>query len=887
MQNLSREAFWAKTIESPDHGQLPGISVFDHCLNVGCVGERILAQLPAPVAELFPTGSALLTALHDIGKITLGFQSKCSAWLAAQPFDELTRRHIALASTGGRPESDHAYVSQLFVQELLRRTKSQTWAVAVGAHHGKPKGRTVRPLELEPLAAQMHAHRQAVTAQLVSIFGPFPDRPPAKLLEANNTDVWLLAGLITVADWIGSNETYFSPVRGQSPEATRQLAAAALAQIGLPGGSLRRTAFADTFGFAPNSVQSALLTVADSPSLIIVEAPMGCGKTEAALAAAQQLIVSGHHHGIYFALPTQVTSNRIHRRVARFLENALEDVARLRLAHGNSWMETDSDLRLRPSFTGGPTDLSEDPRATAEDARSWFASSKQALLAPFGVGTIDQALQGMVAVKHFFVRRFALAGKVVILDEIHSYDVYTGTLVTALVRELLHLGCTVIVLSATLTGDRRRELLATAGSSEVETPSAYPLITCARRDAPAVQIAPENSASKTIHLRAEPMDEDTVIAELIARAEAGQHVLWIRNTVVEAQHAFRLIRGDTPVGGTPDDQIKLGLLHSRFPLNRRQELEAFWLDHLGRNRPAHGPGSILVATQIVEQSVDIDLDFIVSDLAPTDMLFQRMGRLWRHPRAERAAPHPEFWVRLPILLPTPSADAASLKKALGRSARVYAPWVLLRAASVFTGRATISLPTDIRPLLEATYAEPRAAEPAAWHDLHAELEAEKARLTQNAEAAMLVLGRPTLSVDEDSDQALTRRKGPPTVAVVLLASIEPLPGRLTRLTALDKERSSMTVSDYEWSFDTARFLHRWMVRIPRWLIPGNAPCPRWLGLHLHGHSACAVVGEQDKLLWDGDASTARYHLDFGVFADKPTFARPTTLPPLDDDEFDS
>ena len=879
MNNTSKVAFWAKTVEGPDHIQIPGISVLDHCLNVGCVGESILAFLPAQVAAIYPPGSALLTALHDIGKITLGFQAKCPAWLAAQPFDELTRRQIGLSN------SDHAYVSQHFIQELLRPAKNQTWAVAVGAHHGKPKGRSIKA-PAEVLAEWAQEHRQSVAAQLETIFGNLPSCAPAKFLEKNNTDVWLLAGLITVADWIGSNETYFSPARGQSPEVTRQLASSALGQIGWPGGRLRHATFKDTFGFAPNSVQFALLTVADSPALLIVEATMGRGKTEAALAAAQQLIASGHHHGIYFALPTQVTSNRIHRRVAYFLENSLEDAARLRLAHGNSWMETDCDLRLRPAFTGSD-DEAKNSRASAEDARSWFASSKQALLAPYGVGTIDQALQGMVAVKHFFVRRFALAGKVVILDEIHSYDVYTGTLITALVRELLNLGCTVIVLSATLTSDRRRELLAAAGSREEGAPNAYPLITCARRDTPAIQIAPETSEPTTIHIRAELMEEDTVIAELIARAETGQHVLWIRNTVVEAQHAFRLIRGDTPVSETPADQIKLGLLHSRFPFSRRQELEAFWLDHLGKDRPANGPGSILVATQVVEQSVDIDLDFIVSDLAPTDMLLQRMGRLWRHPRDHRAATHREFWVRLPILPPATIASVATLKKSLGRSARVYAPWVLLRAASIFTGRTNINLPTDIRPLLESTYASPHADEPAAWHDLHAELEGERTKLTQNAEAAMLVLGRPTLSVDEDSDQALTRRKGPPTVAVVLLASIEQLPGRLTRLTALDKERSSITVSDYEWSFDAARFLHCWMVRIPRWLIPGNTPCPRWLGLHLHGPSACAVVGEQDKLLWDGVASTARYHPNFGVFADKPASARPSTLPPLDDDEFDS
>ncbi len=830
-------------------------------------------MLPAHVGTLLPQGSATLTALHDIGKITLGFQAKCPVWLAAQTFDERTRRQVAISV------SDHAYVSQYFLQELLRPIKSHGWAVAVGAHHGKPKGRLIRAPEVEAQAEWAQMHRQSVTQRLVSIFGALPSSPPN-----GSADLWLLAGLITVADWIGSNEALFSPLHGEPPDATRRLASLALEQIGFPGGRLRTTPFSETFGFPPNAVQQALLSVADLPGLIIVEAPMGCGKTEAALAIGQQLIASGHHHGIYFALPTQVTSNRIHQRVARFLENCLEDVARLRLAHGNSWLETDCDLQLRPSFSGRD-DESEAPRATAEDARSWFASSKQALLAPYGVGTIDQALQGMVAVKHFFVRRFALAGKVVILDEIHSYDVYTGTLVTALVRELLQLGCTVIILSATLTGDRRRELLTAAQSHEEGNPTAYPLISVARQDVPAIQLAPPPTAAKSIALRTEPFIKDAIIAELIARAESGQHVLWIRNTVVEAQTAFRLIRGDAPVGDTPADQIKIGLLHSRFPLHRRQELEAFWLNHLGKNRPTTGPGSILVATQVVEQSVDIDLDFIVSDLAPTDMLLQRLGRLWRHPRNGRAAAHPEFWIRLPEIPASPNTTTSTLKKSLGRSAHVYAPWVLLRAAAVFTGRNTLSLPGDIRPLLEATYAPPSETEPTAWHDLHKELEADKQKLTDNANAAMLVLGRPSLSVDADSDQALTRRKGPPTADVVLLASAETLPNHCAHLTALDG--TEITISEYDWEINSARFLHRWIVRLPKWTVPASAPCPRWLSLHVKSSASLAIIGEHGCLLWDSEPSTTTYHPDFGVFAEKITSARPALQPTYDDDEFDS
>lgn len=873
--------FWAKTVEKHDRANCPGISVFDHCLNVGAVAERILSMLPSPIVSIVPAGAATLAALHDIGKVTLGFQAKCPAWLAAQSYDELTLRQIALASASGRRTADHAYVSQLFLHQRLRAAKSHGWAVAVGAHHGKPKGKTIPPLEAEPRAAEMLAHREAVAAQLIEIFGPLPDHGPAKHEGSDDPALWLLAGLITVADWIGSNEAFFSPECGQPIEATRRTAASALGLIGWPGGGLRPTLFLDTFGFAPNTVQQALLTAVREPALVIVEAPMGCGKTEAALALAQQLISAGHHHGLYFALPTQVTSDRIHRRVESFLQAVLADAAHLRLAHGNSWLHDDYDLQIRPSFTGSPLDDNENPFATAAEARSWFASSKHALLAPYGVGTIDQALQGMVAVKHFFVRRFALAGKVVILDEVHSYDVYTGSLVTALARELLKLGCTVLVLSATLTGARRRELLAAAGSHERESPDAYPLITKTRRGEIATHVAPPFTATKTVLVRSADITEDETIADLIARAEAGQHVLWIRNTVVEAQHAFRLIRGDTPVAGLPEDRIKIGLLHSRFPQIRRSELEADWLEHLGKHRRTSGPGSILVATQVVEQSVDIDLDFIVSDLAPTDMLLQRVGRLWRHSRPQRAAIEPEFWIRTPAF--SADADARGLEKSLGRSAKVYAPWVLLRSATAFSSRAFLSLPDDIRPLLEATYAAPRSDEPVAWEELHAKLDAEKRQLTLNAEAAMLVLGRPT--VDDDKPEALTRRKGPPNVSVLLLRSVDPLTGHLARLTTLDEEPATHVASDYEWSLSTARFLHPWLVRVPRWVVPASAPSPRWLGLHVSVGAVVATVREDGRLLWDGEPADATYHRDFGVRTEKPASTLPNSQT-TDDDEFD-
>jgi len=860
--------FWAKTIP----GERPGISVHDHCLNVGCVAEAILATLPANVRSLLPPGSATLAALHDVGKITVGFQAKCVAWrsaLASQNL-EYSDALIALSVT------DHARVSQYFLENLDVFKSARLWAVAVGAHHGRPKGKRIK---LEPgefaLPEWAEANRLALMRELITEFGALPKEPPQT--ELRNSDLWFLAGLITVADWIGSNEKWFSPKEGSLPAAARQKAAAALHQIGWPGGKLKLTEFSAAFAarpgtsFDPNPLQQSLAEAAHAPGVIVVEGPMGCGKTEAALFAAQQLIATGHQHGIYFALPTQVTSNRIHERIGRFLWATLADAASLRLAHGNAWLEDGFDLHINPAFPNGKEKDGEQPNETAREARSWFASAKQALLATYGVGTVDQALQGVVAVKHFFVRRFALAGKVVILDEVHSYDIYTGTLITALIRELVNLRCTVIILSATLTADRRKELLEAAGIREAVSPPDYPLVSFGEAGGECRHLKPAWPVQKRISLRPAVISDTETIGELTRRAEAGQHVLWIRNTVVEAQQAYR-----AAVSAICQDTVRVGLLHSRFPFARRAKLESDWLEHLGPNRPPVGPGSILIATQVVEQSVDIDLDFIVSDLAPTDMLLQRMGRLWRHPRPHRQAAAPEFWIRLPDL--SAAENTAALKAALGRSGWVYAPYVLLRTAAVWQSKSEINLPTDIRPLLDATYDDPEQQEPETWHELHVELEGEKRKLMLVATSATNVFNTPML---EDREEILTRAKGAPTTPVILLRSITTTGNNSVRVVALDGSQTE--ISAFDWQRSAAKFLQQWLVRTPRWLVPAEAPHPPWLTLHAPNHATVATVADDGRCYFADQISNMTYHSCLGLFAERSIR---TTTPPKDYDEFD-
>ncbi len=717
---ITHEMCWAKTL--PDG--TPGISVRDHCLNVGCVAEALLELLPPQLRALLPRSTATLAALHDVGKVSPGFQQKCPEWLVSCGLAA-----IAKHQTWALCQTDHGKVTALALWEHFRkRWGDDRWervARCVGAHHGSLFGKLFAKPPMKDPTRWAGAARHALIVELERLFGQIlseTKEPPDSLL-------WLLAGLITVADWIGSDERFFDPLANEhsrSVEAARADAQRAVTEIGWGGGRVRPGLdFAALFGFdKPTGLQLQAAGLEAPLSVALVEASMGTGKTEAALALAYRLIGGGQASGLYFALPTQVTSNRVHLRVRDFLRRATAEPAMLRLAHANSWLRDDACVLVSPA---GQKD------GTPAIARQWFASAKRALLAPFGVGTIDQALLGVVAARHFFVRQFALAGKVVVLDEVHSYDLYTGTLVDQLVRRLRGLGATVVVLSATLTAQRKRELLGL--SKRVHLDDRYPLLSVVPKDGgKLLQLHSEPEQPREVLVRCVELSENEAVAECLRRAERGECVLWIRNTVADAQAAFRRLRsdrcGDMPV---------VAVLHSRFPHFRRERLERLWLNCLGKNPRRRPHGCVLVATQVVEQSVDIDADFLLTDLAPTDMLLQRIGRLWRHQDlALMASRRPttarrEVWVNCP---PIPGdADAGDFREALGKAGRVYAPYVLLRSFVEWQklGRkGKLLLPQDIRPLLEATYDKPSRGEPKSWAALRQEVEEDHQRLQDRA-----------------------------------------------------------------------------------------------------------------------------------------------------------
>ncbi len=529
------EHCWAKTTEANQ----PGINVRDHCLNVGCVAEALLERLPGFVkSSLKASTAATLAALHDVGKVSPGFQCKCVNWLVKQGLNDRALKE------GWATEQDHAKISQFTVQQMLGRSQLWDWAAILGAHHGRAKGARISVLA-EPSQDAWQTERRRLVEELIEVFGPLPDQP------GEPASVWFQAGMVTIADWLGSNVDFFPLLSAWDLKERRRRARQALDLIGWKLPRVRNSVtFEVLFNlYPPNSLQLAAVKNIHERGLYVIEGPMGSGKTEAALAAAYQLIEQGKANGIYFALPTQITSNRIHLRVQQFLERALDSPAHLRLAHSASWLQEDGQpLHLNAA---GPDPES---RENARESRSWFASSKRALLEPFGIGTVDQALLSIVAANHFFVRQFGLAGKVVILDEVHSYDLYTGTLIDVLIRRLLDLQSTVIVLSATLTKARRRQLLQATEHQSLS--NAYPLLSGV--GGRPIEVPCDPPPLKMISIRC---GIDKAMPEkCIDRAVQGQCVLWIRNTVDDAQKTYRALKSTMSEGGP-----EIALLHSRFP----------------------------------------------------------------------------------------------------------------------------------------------------------------------------------------------------------------------------------------------------------------------------------------------------------------------------------
>ncbi|GAB3393408.1 CRISPR-associated helicase Cas3' [Azotobacter armeniacus] len=697
---------WAKSGDPLGHGLLA------HLLDVAAVAEVLLEHEPPGTLEhfarqfglpeqFFARHVATLVGLHDFGKAIPGFQAK---WPQGRELVEASG--LAFAEPSLRV-TDHDCASAALLWEHLPALGAElTWVLGVlqgiSAHHGynldRPEINDAKPAFETPAWSQARkvlfdSYWQTLAPEGV----PAAEELPLAAVE------WL-AGLTSVADWIGSNPDWF-PLGERADslvehfEHARKLAALALREIGWTSyrALLQEEATTDCLigrivdreGLDARPLQKEgdrLLADVQGPTLLLVEAPMGEGKTELAFLAHLRLQAVNRHRGLYVALPTQATGNALFDRSLTFLK-AFNDRQPLdvQLVHGGALLD-ERVQRLRGIHGEGDDSVG---------SAAWFSQRRRPLLSPYGVGTVDQALFATLNVKHHFVRLWGLANRVVVLDEVHAYDTYTTGLIESLLRWLKALGSSVVLMSATLPEQRRNALLEAWNVSLAEVPELpYPRLLLA--DDRGLRGATFDSRPLP-PIILETIGED--LNDLVARAcqllESGGYGGLIVNTVNRAQELYRHLQ---PLLG---EDVTLILFHARFPADERSERERQVLEMFGKRAPnQQRPGrALLIATQVAEQSLDIDFDFLITDLAPVDLILQRAGRLHRHRRVRPQA-HAEARLFVAGLDPQRLPE---LKKTAWEF--VYEPYILGRTWALLSREQILQLPQDIDRLVQAVYGD--------------------------------------------------------------------------------------------------------------------------------------------------------------------------------------
>jgi CRISPR-associated endonuclease/helicase Cas3 len=690
--SINPNLLWAKSPPA-DGSFMEGYPLLPHLLDVASVGKVLLSSVPCPAPHALPDAwISALVGLHDLGKASPGFQ-----------------RRLGRQTIGGyRLERDqperHDISSVLILANLLKsigftHKDASELAHAVGAHHGSPfTSDELNKGKWEIADAWQSAH-EALFQGLIDGVGAtgktaLPSEPAVRSVVLQ----WLM-GLTTTADWLGSSEALcrwerlpsalLEPKEWSAQSmvlAAEAVGAAGLAPSPLPKARDGATAVRLVLGEnrQPRPLQISIANAIDSlpsgPSLIVIEAPMGEGKTEAALGCALGT------RGIYLAMPSQATSNALFNRLAEFLQATPTPDRTQRpitLSHSSGGPDN-ATLKLR--------EIGLDTPDGSVKAGWWFRGGKRTLLCPHGIGTVDQGLLGVLQCRHSFLRLYGLTGRTVIFDEVHAYDSYTGGLIERLVSWLRALGCRVVVMTATLPDDRRKALLAAWNRDDEPRPAdknqeaervSYPRISWIGANG-LHTTAFAASRRQRVLVRSHPRDVEAIAEHAVAWAVQGARVLVVVNKVARAQALYKLL------GSVPSV-----LFHARFPMEQRLEIEQLVLDRFGPYGSATG-GHVLVATQVAEQSLDIDFDVLITDPAPIDLLLQRQGRIHRHPRNRpKDFEQPVVYVGdLNTLLPDEQLTS-----------RIYDRWIVLRSIAWLSENRTLELPEDIDRAVQMVYGD--------------------------------------------------------------------------------------------------------------------------------------------------------------------------------------
>lgn len=769
--------------------------VWDHCLY-----PQLRNRLEYSLGTDARTLIVFLSGAHDLGKANPGFQKRVP---------ELSQK-FGLPFSVNDQNRLHGIISAHVLNEVLGPSPAtKLLGQIAGGHHG------VFPRSIDLQMGRSTLGNKCWGRARQELLQEFANTVSFNLNQVAQSRseimdpavVPIFAGFISVVDWIGSNQDFFpcavacgSPMGISAAEYwinAQDQAQKALEKLGwLPAVNFAEEARFDAVfsGFTPNALQTAAIDLASkqtSSYLMIVEAPMGEGKTEAALYAADMAMCRGFARGLYIAMPTQATGNAMFKR---FLDDYLtkrghQGRLNLQLVHGDALLAQLAEVKEGeiPEF---------DPRNIGDEgdveAQSWFTDRKRPLLAPFGVGTIDQSLLSVLQTKHWFVRLFGLAGKVVIFDEVHAYDAYMSTILERLLRWLAEVDCTVILLSATLPEAKRKALAKAYSGRDDGGHKRYPRITLAQprhyaqahAQVPSICEGIPMGKSRAFGLEIAKSDLATMAETIDRQLAKGGCAAVICNTVNRALEVYKYLRDNLK-------DTECLLFHARTLRMWRREREEEVLRKFGKGEkqkdgmlanPQRPQRAVLVATQVIEQSLDLDFDLMVSEIAPVDLLLQRCGRLHRHPRQRPAGlKTPQFIVLCDAETTGPPPE--SFDKSIEF---VYDRYILLQTWLVLRQRKKLEVPAEIEALVEAVYGESVLACGDGWNAAleKAKLQMERDRNESSKAADMLLVCHPQcpsdlieefndqLADDEDpqvhkSVRAATR-EGDPSITVVML-----------------------------------------------------------------------------------------------------------------------
>ena len=819
---------WAKSGYDPESRRwLPlWLHLLDSAALAGHLAEHWLAptvqdlierELADSASGLAPVDEFCLLAswtagVHDVGKCTPAFSCQVTSLDDRMAEVGLRHEHVDINE---RRKLPHALAGHLILRSWLTGEHgwvpgaAQALASVVGAHHGIPPTRAALTTDLSGhehlLGDEAWATTQRELLELVTArTGAGPLLPGWGRHRWSQPFLVELSGLVIVADWLASTESYFPHLHLDddgldhlAPDAHADRVATGRSRLEIPAPWHPRDEGADPDvlltqrfdlpeGARATDVQARTLEAArtmELPGMLIVEESTGSGKTEAALMAAEVLAARTGRAGLLFALPTQATTDAMFSRELSWLERIEEVYAAggapsdfaVQLVHGRARLNEEARVLRRRGYEirdrllgalGGQADSVPRPAGIGwdeEEARTsrtasakrrrradlailaWFNGRKKTMLADFVVTTVDHLLFEAMRAPHLAMRHLGLSRKVVVVDEVHSYSTYMNVYLERALTWLASYGVPVVLLSATLSEARctalvnayRRGLRLAAGEQVPRRPAPetvrtpFPCLVTAGRERTEVTATSASGRRSTVHLRR--LTKNALVPLLTEALADGGCALVVRNTVRRAQETYELLRE------TFGEDV--GLNHARFTIGDRLAKDADLLRRFGppRARPDRPHRAVVVATQVVEQSLDVDFDLLVSDLAPIDLVLQRMGRLHRHnrPRPPRLAT-PTCYIDY---LPSTTSDDPAVEP--GAKAIYGEQDMLMSAAAldrVLDGPGVVTVPDDVHDLIEAVYGAD-APVPPRWQETVSQAreayEAERSNKFKSAQGFLL------------------------------------------------------------------------------------------------------------------------------------------------------